>query len=224
MVVGVFYVRLPELHHTLDALSGLSVRLSEIRSCPPSQPHAFLWIHGGDDDLEAAFADDLSVRSANLLLESDAQRLYRVDLVDGSKGLQAYEALVDLNGSIMEATSSDGDWTLKTFFPTRCDLSEFYDRCRTIGLEPELTSLTVDHDVPPDREFGLTPVQRRTLIAAAERGYFSVPKETSLVRLAEELDVSDQAVSERLRRGMYRLVQGTLLTPERETTRELPNP
>jgi predicted DNA binding protein len=225
MVVGVFHVRLPELHHTLDVLSGLSVRLSEMRCCPSSRPHAFFWVRssewGSGDALEEVLAEDLTVRSAQLLLKSETQRLYRIDFAGGSKGLESYEALVDLNGSILEARSSDGSWTIKVFFPRRRDLSEFYDRCRTIGLEPELTSLTITHDVPPDREYGLTAAQRHTLVVAARRGYFSVPKETSLVRLADDLGVSDQAVSERLRRGMDRLVRNTLLPAASEEGEEV---
>lgn len=63
----------------------------------------------------------------------------------------------------------------------------------------------------PDTDVsGLTPVQRETLTMALERGYFAIPRETNLVELAEELDISDQAVNERVRRGTAKLVASSL--------------
>jgi len=51
-------------------------------------------------------------------------------------------------------------------------------------------------------EDGLTRKQLQALRLAHENGYFSVPRESSLAEIGEELDVSTQSVSERLRRGL----------------------
>jgi predicted DNA binding protein len=42
------------------------------------------------------------------------------------------------------------------------------------------------------------------LVAAVEEGYFAVPRRTTLVEIAEGIRVSDQAVSERLRRALLK--------------------
>ncbi|MEF8776007.1 MAG: helix-turn-helix domain-containing protein [Haloarculaceae archaeon] len=51
---------------------------------------------------------------------------------------------------------------------------------------------------------GLTAAQREALLRAVRGGYYSIPRETSTMDLAEELTIFDQAVTERLRRGSRR--------------------
>lgn len=62
--------------------------------------------------------------------------------------------------------------------------------------------------------FGLTPSQQEALAVALEQGYFDVPRTTTLVEIAERLGVSDQAVSERLRRGEKHLLRRALSSVE----------
>lgn len=52
--------------------------------------------------------------------------------------------------------------------------------------------------------------QREALQVALEAGYFDVPRNATLVELVEELDVSDSAVSRRLRRALSTLLDGTM--------------
>lgn len=53
------------------------------------------------------------------------------------------------------------------------------------------------------------------LVAAAKNGHFTIPRETTITDLADEFDVSHQAFSELLRRGMENLVFSTLTAEER---------
>jgi predicted DNA binding protein len=52
---------------------------------------------------------------------------------------------------------------------------------------------------------------------AAQRGYFDGPRRTLLADLADEPDVSSQAASERVRRGLDSLVEEMLLAPADDT-------
>ncbi len=70
------------------------------------------------------------------------------------------------------------------------------------------TGSTTRPDSGPD--FGLTPVQRETLLLAVDRGYYAIPRECTTLELAEELDISDQAVTERLRRAIVTVVKNTV--------------
>ncbi len=54
-----------------------------------------------------------------------------------------------------------------------------------------------------------------SLIKAKEMGYYDVPRGISLSELADELGVSHQALSERLRRGHGRLIDRTLSPNDR---------
>lgn len=82
----------------------------------------------------------------------------------------------------------------------------------TDGLVPYLwvsdepDSITDRLEVTPEqnRGFGLTTGQRDLVVAAYEAGYFDVPRETTLVELGEELEISDSAVSQRLAVGWPR--------------------
>ncbi|MFB6193564.1 MAG: helix-turn-helix domain-containing protein [Halobaculum sp.] len=61
----------------------------------------------------------------------------------------------------------------------------------------------------------LTAVERDTLTAAVERGYFATPREATLGDLAAEFDVSKAAVSKNLRRGQRKLFAHILDAVER---------
>ena len=56
----------------------------------------------------------------------------------------------------------------------------------------------------------LTKTQYETVVTAYELGYFDVPRKVTLKELAAELDVSHQALSERLRRSHAALVDAEL--------------
>lgn len=217
MVVAVFHVQLPELEYTLQTHSELSVRLVELRSSPSMDVHGFYWISGIDHDrLEDTLSNDPSVTDVRKLVDNGEQFLYRIGFDHQLAGFKAYQALLDHNGSILEAVSGHGTWEIRVFFPSHHELSAFYDEFQDIDLNPRLEMLHVNEDIPSSQEFGLTESQRNTLIAAAKLGYFSVPKDISLVELADHLGVSDQAVSERLRRGTYQLIQHTILAEQQE--------
>jgi predicted DNA binding protein len=63
----------------------------------------------------------------------------------------------------------------------------------------------------PAGRYGLSEGQYNALTTAATYGYYDIPRDADLQAVAEELDVSHQALSERLRRGMLALIEDTLL-------------
>ena len=70
-------------------------------------------------------------------------------------------------------------------------------------------------DRQPSGRFGLTEGQYHALLTAVEHGYYDVPQRRTLKELAEEFDISHQALSERLRRGTESLIEDTLLVGDR---------
>ena len=62
-----------------------------------------------------------------------------------------------------------------------------------------------------ETQHNLTEQQYDTLTRAVEQGYYDVPREMNAKELADELDISHQALSERFRRGTKNLVNSTLL-------------
>lgn len=58
----------------------------------------------------------------------------------------------------------------------------------------------------------MTERQRTVVHRAFDQGYFETPKESTLEPIAEEMDISPQAVSGLLNRGLKNLLQETLPT------------
>ncbi|MGM0590036.1 MAG: helix-turn-helix domain-containing protein [Halobacteriota archaeon] len=89
-------------------------------------------------------------------------------------------------------------------------LSSTHDFCEDHGLAFDIESIR-ELDGEPAGRYGLTSDQYDALVTAFERGFFQVPREVTLEDLAGELDISHQALSERLRRGTDALVEDTLV-------------
>lgn len=56
----------------------------------------------------------------------------------------------------------------------------------------------------------LTPIQRETLVRAVAAGYYTVPRRVSLSALSKRFDVSQSAVSQRLRTAEATLVRAVV--------------
>ena len=117
----------------------------------------------------------------------------------------------DTNGTIMEA-HGDGDWSFTVRFRDHADLTRFHQYYQEHDFP-----VHIDRVYAPDEEsqteygFGLTPEQRETLIMAVEKGYFSVPRETKLEEIAEAVEITQQAASERVRRGAETVLRKSLI-------------
>jgi hypothetical protein len=172
-------------------------------------------------ELEAALADDSSVERASLLTGVDDRRLYRMDWDDRAELLVRITAhsratLLDLSGT------ADG-WSLDLLYPSRDEVSDSLAFFESHDVSFDVRSI---RDVDGDREagnapdadgagtlknYGLSEKQAAALEVACERGYFEVPREMVMKDLADEVDVSHQALSERLRRGCKSLLENTVM-------------
>jgi hypothetical protein len=94
-------------------------------------------------------------------------------------------------------------------YPRRSLFSKTHEFCEDHGLTLDVESIRELEGEPAGR-YGLTTDQYEVLATAASKGYFEVPRAVTLQELAEEFDVSHQAISERLRRATNALVQDTL--------------
>jgi predicted DNA binding protein len=122
--------------------------------------------------------------------------------------------MVETNATILEAHGQD-NWLFRIRFNDHESLSAFSDYCRRHEIRLNVRRVhNLTAEELNDAPFELTDEQREALELAVERGYFEVPRRATLSDLAGDLDVSQQAVSERLRRGtnkvMRALVDGAL--------------
>lgn len=176
---------------------------------------AALWVaeHGADADIQRALAEREAVRTTTAVTAGQQGGLYRVRYGQGFDGADVYGAAVEHDGVFVAGQAGASAWTLRLQFPDRDAAAAFRDRCEAAGVDGSVDAL-YERDVPPRAaRLRLTEPQRRALAVAARRGYFEVPRQTSLAGVAEELDVSSQAASERVRRGLDSLVEEVLRSP-----------
>ncbi|MDS0293576.1 helix-turn-helix domain-containing protein [Halogeometricum luteum] len=125
-----------------------------------------------------------------------------------------FSGLAAAGAHLFSARGALDEWRLEIHFPTHRALSAFRATCeeRDVSLDIERVYSPDEADAEPWD--GLTEVQRETLLIAVDSGYYDIPRRCTTVELADELGVSDQAVTERLRRAIVSLVTTTLVAAE----------
>ena len=203
------------LHEALAAEPSMTVEGERLASHGTEWVLPFLWASGGD--LEAfyeAVANDPTVVDATVIEKADHTALYKIEWVDAVN--EMVTEIVDQHANILEAVAQGEEWRLKLRFARDEQVSSFRSHFAEQGREFEVQKL-YHPSVPRQQEYGLTPEQRTTLAVAQRMGYFDVPRGSSIEELADELGVSSNAVSQRIRRASTNLIQHTLTVGNDET-------
>lgn len=193
---------------TIEAYPSLEVELERVYAIDPDHPIAFCWMRGVDAErIAAALARDGTVDVAESLERVRDRTLYRLTRSDGGDGavVGAYRRWVEAGATLLDGRAVDGCWECRMRFPDREAFAGFHEFLSAAGVSFDLHRLADGGD-DADEEF-LTAPQREALVAAFEAGFFDVPRETTLEAVANDLGISDQALSERLRRGESRLIE-----------------
>lgn len=185
------------------------------------QREMLFWARWGDfEAFDAGIENDPTV---TLLDAHDIgkQRIYRVGLEgQGEKtGPGLYPLLIDTASFVQRATATTDGWFCRIGSPDKSTLDQFFCACRERDIEYDIERVVERRDIETET-FGLTGAQREALVTAFECGYFAVPRDCTLEELGDRLDISDTAVSMRLRRGIQTLLERTVsldLDADRET-------
>jgi predicted DNA binding protein len=198
------------LEETFDTHPGAHIEIERVVADDPEQITPYVWVRTDDfEAFEAALEDDPTVESVTRFSETDEERSYQMTWTGSIDFI--VQVLTEYSGTITHADGSADGWDLRVVFPDRQALSRAYEAAQQAGLQFEVKTIYGAED-PRGVQYGLTEAQRNMLAAAFEAGYFSVPRETSLSDLAEQQDISHQALSEWLRRATGQLVESTLIT------------
>lgn len=172
----------------------------------------FLWVSGGDlAAFEAAVHEDPTVSEAVVMDRFDGVELYMLRWEHDVR--EMVNGIFDRSGILIEASGDHRQWSLVVQFVDYASLADLEEHFQRDDTPLQLKRLFTP-DTPRRREHDLTSQQLETLVVAAERGYFDVPRQATLEDIARELDISSTAVSERLRRGLFTLVTNTLTVEE----------
>lgn len=197
------------LSSTLSELENVEFEVERFVAQDAEHVMPFVWVTGNDGEaIREALERDESVNDLELLSELDGEWLYRMEWVDRIR--TAVQILVEEQGSILAAFGDESGWRLRVLFAERDALSRTYDYCQNAGLTLDVRNIYRLDDGREGR-FGLTDEQQDTLVIAYEHGYFDVPRSITLTDLAKDLDISHQALSERLRRGQKSVLENTVI-------------
>lgn len=204
------------LHETFSAVPDLTFECVQLVASGDQTVVPLLWITTDDHSaLKTALAADPSVGAAEELLQADGRRLYRFDWSDDV--CLVFRVLLDVETMLLNGYGTDDRWTFELLFPTRDALGRICDRCELYDVDYSIDRIRgIDHegnDTPQPTTLGLTAQQYEAIATAYKHGYFTVPRQITLDELAAHIDISHQALSERLRRAHDTLIGESLRNP-----------
>lgn len=197
------------LYEALSSLPEVEFEVERIVQSGDEATMPLMWIRNADHEaVESAFEPDPSVRELSLLSTFEDEQLYRMEWV--SEVQVVLQMLTNSEATIMDAYGVDGTWHLRVLYPDRESLSKTTGFVDDEGLTFEVTAIRQMEGEPVGR-YGLTKPQFDALAAALEGGYYEVPRGIEQSELADQLGISHQALSERLRRATAALVEDALV-------------
>lgn len=181
-----------------------------------------VWTNGPDrETIERTLEADPSVEVITRVADGDEEPatddgaatgqndrwLFRLEFGDGVKLFE--QIVTETDGAILTARGADERWMLKLLFDDRESVSTCHELFEQYEYQVAVTRISGIDDLA-SAQTPLTETQYETICKAHELGYFDVPRGVTLKELAAELDISHQALSERLRRSHAALVSAEL--------------
>jgi len=171
----------------------------------PENPVGLLWATCEDlEALKSTIRSDGSLRDATLVAGFDERRewLFRAEWETDAESLPLVAAA---DATLLAARSRSMTWDVHLFFPDRRALSRAYDSCET-GSDFSIVRIRETNGISRASGTDLTMKQYEALVVAHRLGYYEIPREASAEEVADHLDISHQALSERLCRGYRNLI------------------
>ena len=205
-----YTVDLPAYAAVLTDLPGMRLVVEGMTACGPETVSATFWAEGEDfEALEAGLERVRSVHEVRELSDRiDGRKLYQLRLPAAAT---TYWAWTGLGGVLLDCTLDHTGMWMRMRCPDRDALATYHDHCETRDCSFELSGLKETDGTPTSAHGMLTAPQAELLTAAVERGYFEVPRRVTMGDLAAEFDISNQAASERLRRGLSNSLRNGVL-------------
>lgn len=197
------------LHDTL-LTTNVTFEAERVTAHMSNRVLPLVWAAGPPEDLdgvESALRDDPSVKNIELVTDLDNEQLYQMEWVKNIRFI--VHMLVEEEAIVFSASGSRSHWDFRVLFPDREAVRATHDFCKGWDLGVTLQSVfEMDHE--RHGRFGLSKEQSEILVVALARGFYDIPQKAHMDDLAEDLDISRQAVSERIRRAHKKVIQSTM--------------
>lgn len=161
--------------------------------------------------LHDALATDSTTTEVTRLSSASPHALYRIAWERSVWAVMG--VFVGANRVLLDARGQSDRWEFRVVFPDQTSVSEACDSWREHGIDPSIRRVNRVPDLVEDGGIQLSHCQHETLLEAFEMDYYDVPRGITLNDLADSLDISHQALSERLRRGHRNLIETTIREP-----------
>jgi predicted DNA binding protein len=204
-LVAEFVIDRPSYVAILDELPDTQLVVEGMTACDSETVLVTFWAEGSElTTLERGLENEKAIQTIEALSNPVTdQKLYQARL---SAAAMTYWEWTNLGGVLLGCTlDHEGMW-MRMRFPDRDALAACRDYCAEHDHSFTLNSLRPTTAGPHNEPTGLTAAQDELLTAAADEGYFNVPRDTTIDDLADSLDISNQAASERLRRGISNIL------------------
>jgi len=183
--------------------------VSDAGTDPQHDVHCF-WVETDDfEAFEAALDADSTVASFSAVAGTEDRRTYQIEYSEGVKLVTP--VVTEAGGLVLESQSHAGGWMLRLQLQDRETLYELDAYAEREDIRFDVLELHEADGEEVDSGFGLTEPQVEALVNAYLHGYYDEPREATLETLADLLDISQTAVSGRLRRGSAALIEDTLV-------------
>ncbi|WP_330631739.1 helix-turn-helix domain-containing protein [Halocatena halophila] len=174
------------------------------------QPLVIIWVYGNEfESFEAALEADETIDSVQTVDRFPGRRLYRTRVAEtATMVLYPVEAESGISRLSITITANGVDSRIR--LPDRDALKVFRQYCEKADVSFSLRGIYEGDESATSGRHELSNKQREALELAITEGYFTVPRKTTLEELSEQLGISRQAASERIRRGCQKLVSNAL--------------
>jgi len=207
------HIRVPahafELGRILDVTGAASISLESLIPLG-DKAVPFFSVHG---DIASTFEHDVldstAVKDIREVSKHDDRVLYALDWDIAEDTF--FSGLREQRAQILSGTGGPDTWEFELRFDSHSALAQFREFCSDNNITIEVGRIYNPARPEGGPFYGLTQPQRETLVRAVHGGYYSIPRNMSTKDLANEFGISDQAVTERLRRAIITLVNNSVV-------------
>lgn len=195
-------------HETFEELPETTVQIERVIATDRVL-NSYFWVSNVSlDDFEVAAESDSSIEQLRCVDEFDDTALYHGEWAE--ELIATTTSAVDIVSVILDAIGTQGCWEIEMRFDDLETLSEFQTFCVDNEIDMTVRRLFELSRPLTGSQYGLTEKQQDALVTAWEAGYYETPRKATLSEIAEELHITQQSLSNRLRRGHQMLIGNTL--------------
>jgi predicted DNA binding protein len=170
-----------------------------------------VWIYADDQRAVREAISERDVARVTDVVETHKNHvLYRIEWIASD---DLVRCLIESDSLLLRASGDADRWQFRLQFRESGDFTAFQESITELDLDVRPTRIhhgTTDEDCLEH----LSMEQIEVLKLAEQNGYFEVPRQCTLQTIADRLDISDQAASARMRRGLNHLLDDRFPTTD----------